>query len=1634
MTSRTTIQEPQTHRRRNAIIACVIGMIAIGSTIPSAAEPFTRDSSWLVFANLLSGLVPTLAWLVGLILVLKNRVELGVQIGLIASLISIPVTSYWMEGVGIANAIAIGVGATIVAGVCLRPSLARLYIGAGIGAALASLLIDALAPRPRLIPEQGAFFIYAVVLLAIAALVMFLFLQFPRYSLRTKLIIVFVGLALLSTLAITLVATDAIRKSLSAQAARDLRTRAQAAALSIGLTMDRNVDRLTTMSLDKRVQNDVSIISDSYPAEVADRAQLITNNTARWASADPQDTVIRNALNGELANSLSQFGNVFLGNKELLITDNLGSVIAARDWQPTYNFGQSEWWQIAYNSGRGSVYIGQPEFDPMINEYGVRIAVPIFSEGRTRVVGVVHSVYTLSALQRALLLNSFGDSGKIDLLFPLGQILTSEGSFRALQPAEFQEIKMGIDVPMATLNYRGTPLLSSQGIVGVSDEQPEPYLRSSAWRTIATLQADEALGAVDAATQAALLAGLATIGVAILLALLLAQFLTRPIRNLTTVAEQVQAGDLSARAMVESSDEIGLLAQGFNNMTARLQDTLSGLERRVTERTQELSSANLALQSNAAYLSALSDTSTGLFERLDLNQVLQAIVERAGALIGTQDGFVFFSEPGENEIEMRVGSGLYDDLIGTRAQSGVGVAGTVWQTGMPMVIEDYQKWEGRLPGSRRDALHAIAAVPLTRGASATQETENVAQETVGVIGLAFTDSARKFGKNEVEILQRFAQLASIALDNAQLYATSENRVQELAALNTISQMVLQPGSYQDTIVGVGEEVRRIFDADFGYYALLNADRTMIEFPYAVDEGKQIQLPAIPTGEGITWQVISTGEPLLMVHADDADYDRVGALDSGDGATPHSLLAVPIRAGENVIGVLSVQRVAQDRSFTNDDRDLLTTIAASIGVSLENARLADATQRQLAELSALYRIGTTLSTTEQLETRLRTVGLDLTRIFSVSSVYISLYDATSNMIETPFYMEDGIQDTIPPRQHARGFVSHVIDTRHPLLINHNLVEKFEELGGIWIGTEEAQTQSYLGMPLIAGDQVLGVVALNDKPEGRFTQSDLRLLETIASAIASAIQNARLFEQTQRALAETERLALLERESSEQVQALNRRLTREGWRDYLDQLNSRHVVESVGGNGAAGSGASHTDTNGGGTNGGNGNGHTHTRVPIHLRGELIGEIELESDDGQLPMSEDEMGLVTHVAENIGLALDNARLFTETQRRVTELDALNQISQAVTTELALEPLLDLIGEQVRSIFQVDNVYIALYDRLSGRIDLPYFINDGERAHVEAIEYGEGITSHIIRTRAPLAINRDTDAVMAQLGAKTVGNSAQSYLGVPIIVGEDVIGVISIQNSRQQGMFDDANVRLMETIAATVGAAIQNAQLYGAMQQEVVTRQRAEEEIKLSLREKEVLLKEIHHRVKNNLQIITSLLNLQSAQFKDPEASAMFRESQSRVRSMALIHEKLYQSKDLARVDFDAYVRDLMVYLFRSYASNPDQIRTTIEMRGMFLAIDTAIPCGLIISELVTNTLKYAFPDGKRGELYLGLGPIESGDLRLQVRDNGVGFKEDFDWRESDSLGLQLVSTLTSQLHGTIEVNGQGGTSFVITFQDES
>lgn len=1218
--------------------------------------------------------IPVLGWIVGLVLMSRGRFELGVQVGLVAMLVALPLISLGIAGRGLLLGIAVGTAVLFVATLALPPSRAQWFIVIGVFSGLLAISLDLFGSSAR--PVLEAPILPGVVLTAalIVFLAVFVLLNFKSYPLRIKLLLAFVILAVLSVGSVTLIATQAIRSGLNANQERDLQTRAQAAALAIGITMDRNVDRLSTLSLGKHLQDGVTIITDSYPSDAQEREALIQKNAARWASADPQEPLIRNVLNSESSYSLRQFGDVFQGNEEVFMTDAYGAVIAASDWRPEYNYRDYGWWQTAYNGGRGSIYIGQPEFNPMLNTYGIRMAIPVYAPGRQRAVGVLHSIFTLTALHRALLLNSFGESGRVDLLFPLGQLLSSDGEYRNLSFDEFAEIKDAIGQHLPTLNYRGTPRVSGQGIVGVSDEQPEPYLRSSAWRTIATIETTEALELVEAGTRAALLAGILAIAAAIVVALALAQFLTRPIRRLTLAADEVQSGNLSARAVVESTDEIGALALSFNNMTARLQDTLSGLERRVAERTQELSEANLSLQSNSAYLSALSDTTTGLFERQSLNDLLLATVERAGALLGTQHGFVFFQESADQDIEMRVGMGLYDDLIGTRAQRGIGLAGTVWQTGRPMVIDNYQRWEGRLPGSRRDALRAVVGVPLKRGAGRGSADD----VTVGVIGLAYTEEGRKFGKAETDILQRFAQLASIALDNAQLYSDAEFRLQELGALNTISQLVVSQGDLAQVIERVGEEIRTIFDADFGYLALYNAETQRIEFPYVVDDNRRIEIAPIPLGEGITSQVIATGEPILITHGSDQEYARLGAVDAGDGVSPNSLLTVPIRVGESPVGAISVQRVTLERPFTADDTKLLTTIATNLGVALDNIRLGQDTQRRVQELLALNRISEILNSGEEFNARLRGAGRQLTEIFKVTSVYIALYDAAHDMVEMPFFMEENVESEIPPRPRGTGFVAHVLETRAPLLINENLPERFQELGGIWIGNNAVPTNSYLAVPLVVGDRALGAIALNAERERFFTQADVGFLQTIAASISAAIQN-------------------------------------------------EHLAQA------------------------------------------------------------------------------------TRQQLAELAVLNRISSILTSDKPLDDRIMQVGQELRRVYGVSGVYIALYDAATNMVRMPFFWGDDQMYPIEPYALGPGFTSHVIRTRAPLMITTDMRAQMEKFNALNAGEGDinESYLGMPILLGDQIYGVVGLSDAAPN-KFQASDLNLLNTISSSIAASVQNARLF--------------------------------------------------------------------------------------------------------------------------------------------------------------------------------------------------------------------------------
>ncbi len=315
---------------------------------------------------------------------------------------------------------------------------------------------------------------------------------------------------------------------------------------------------------------------------------------------------------------------------------------------------------------------------------------------------------------------------------------------------------------------------------------------------------------------------------------------------------------------------------------------------------------------------------------------------------------------------------------------------------------------------------------------------------------------------------------------------------------------------------------------------------------------------------------------------------------------------------------------------------------------------------------------------------------------------------------------------------------------------------------------------------------------------------------------------------------------------------------------------------------------------------------------------------------------------------------------------------------------------------------------------------------------------------------VDREPNCIPVASNAK---QGLHAAFGFPIVSGSEVIGVITFFSYRYQQPEADV-LQMLDDVSSQSGQFIERKWAETALRkahdelerrvearttelslsnqlltQEIDERKRVEEQIKASLKEKEVLLKEIHHRVKNNLQVISSLLKLQCASIQEKQTLAIFRESQNRIESMALIHEQLYQSKNLSGIDFAKYIHNLVANLFCAYEVNTNNINFKLNINKIHLDINAAIPCGLIINELIANSLKYAFPCQEKGEIVINFFSVNSKFI-LIVKDNGIGFPKDLDYLNTQTLGLQLVVALTEQLEGQIELNNKQGTEFKIAF----
>jgi PAS domain S-box-containing protein len=727
-----------------------------------------------------------------------------------------------------------------------------------------------------------------------------------------------------------------------------------------------------------------------------------------------------------------------------------------------------------------------------------------------------------------------------------------------------------------------------------------------------------------------------------------------------------------------------------------------------------------------------------------------------------------------------------------------------------------------------DAPKSVLFVPLVSAGRAT-----------GVISLQNGDREHAFGESDQQLLETLAGSLSVALENARLVHETRQRNAELALINSVQDAIAGELDQQAIYDAVGDRIQEIFDAQVVAIITLDEASGLMQFPYTIERGERLQAEPGPPA-GFSKHVVETRESLLIAENAAAESERYGSR-ADVGEVPKSVLFVPLVTGGKATGAISLQNVDREHAFGESDQQLLETLAGSLSVALENARLVHETRQRNAELALINSVQDAIAGELDQQAIYDAVGDRIQEIFEAEAVFISIVDEATQSLHIPYLTEFGVRQWPEPSPLASsGFTPHIIQTREPLMINENLDAEAERYGSHQLGSR--MPKAILYVPLVAGGRATGVVSLASFHEHAFDDGDLQLLETLAGSLSVALENARLVDETRQRNAE---LALINGVQEAIAGELDAQAIYDAVGDRIRDVFDAQVVSIATVDEAAGviqypyliergerlqaeprplaGFAKHVletrqplliaedveaeSARYGSTIVAGELPRSVLFIPLVAGGTGVGVISLQNIDREHAFGEDDQRLLTTLAGSLTVALENARLVAETRQRVAELATVNSVGQALSSQLDLDALIELVGEHVRETFAADLAYVALHDETSRRIEFAYYYESGERRQEPPMEYGEGITSQILASREPLLLNRREQLEGQE---ETIGTPALSYLGVPIVVGAKAIGVISVQSIHEEGRFVESDSRLLSTIAANVGVAIQNARLF--------------------------------------------------------------------------------------------------------------------------------------------------------------------------------------------------------------------------------
>jgi PAS domain S-box-containing protein len=888
-------------------------------------------------------------------------------------------------------------------------------------------------------------------------------------------------------------------------------------------------------------------------------------------------------------------------------------------------------------------------------------------------------------------------------------------------------------------------------------------------------------------------------------------------------------------------------AAAFSEQDIAILQTLSDQIATAIANAQLFEEAGLARQQAEARLREtqfLQRVGQAVSASLDLSGVLDVLMETLQDELGFTHNAVALLDEKAGTLAIVRATGTAAQLQGlTRpiAQLQHDITLDILRQGQLEIIDGWDdRFDREIYESQGHAALVRAFVPLRlRG------------ESIGLLEVGYRRAERaRITPEEVRLLSGLADQIAIAVGNARLFADSRQRIIELQTLNDISQIVVAQHDLSALLQQVGETVLRIFAVNTGFVALYDDQTQTVDFPFYMDEGQSIPVARRPLGQGLTSHVIEQRQLLVIPQLTPELLAQYGGLQTGTGELQQSWLGVPIMVGNAVLGVLNVQDHAANR-FGSDAVRLLSTIAGTVGVAIQSARLFEEIRARAEEQAALYDLSQKLASRLSVDQVLQETYRGVSRLLDATNFYIGLYSPEQNRVSFLLNMSESQQDQeIVEVSADQGLTGYIIRTKEPLLIREGLRRWEEEHGLKAVGEEAA---SWLGVPLLIGQQLLGVMAVQSYTADRlYDEHDRDVLMAIANQAVIALQNARLFEQINQNTRELAALNELGRAVSQQIEieqvleVTYRQLQSLAPIDaFFAALYDRDadtislpVIYDEGKRYAEPAAPFNPNSTTGKVivtgepilrlltsdelaatqevEGALGNVNRPSAsllyVPLNVGAQTIGTLSIQSYQINA-YGQDTVQLVGNVANQVAIAIQNARLFNETRQRSAELTALNQIIGSATQTLDLRTLLDTVLKQTLEFFGFDGGLITMYNEGRGKLErivrtgLPGRIPDDPAEGLE-----NSLCAYVFNSREPLVIEDFSAGAPIDVQGE-IEAGYYSYIGVPLEARGRMLGTWC-GFRKSAGPFGKNTLALLQAVGHQLGFAIENAYLFNEAQ----------------------------------------------------------------------------------------------------------------------------------------------------------------------------------------------------------------------------